>query len=1818
VENQQLRSRRRPLRSRRAWIYKLVTSGALALSATGAFSTEDASARIQSHFGYGGIDDITEFPPGDIAPWPIPQHDIIIWNEKQDVRLASNKRADFGFPFRSDQTYDNSNDFSSFDVEEGRIVDSHFIHANLANNNGQDRQGCIRFDTRVYAVLAMTGQIDNTEVLSDDRQTFNTFANSFWPGFDSPTLDYRTNGDVERGLEFDTNNDFVTVPASGNEVCVHFHVFQSEDEVRVLTDGSAPQLNLSGPTPANVGSQSCVTATFTRNGGAAAAGEIVPFSVAAGPNAGTTGTATNANGQPIAGNLGRTNSSGSTSFCYTGGVAGPPPDTITAFLDDGDGVQEGARSSQSSPGETMSGEPTASTTKTWKAGRIDVVKSALPSGDAQVFTFTPGGGLSPPGSFQLDDNPNSGTSNTKTFSNVPPGGGYSVSESPEAHWDLLDARCVNQQTGQTSSPSSISVGADEQVICTFTNQKRGTIVVNKTVNTVNSNPPQDFHFTTTGFSPGGFDLDADETNGMPPPSLTFVDIVPGSGYGLSEAPVTGWDLTGATCSGETSTTSITVSPGETVNCTFMNRERGKIVVQKFVNTVNPDPAQDFHFTTTGLDTPSFDLDADATNPMPRDDKTFDNLLPGSGYGVDEPLQDVPTGWDRTGATCTGEASTTSITVSPGETVTCTFTNRQRGKIKIKKVVSSVHTEDQDFDFTTGGGLSPAAFQLDDDNDTDATLSDERLFDNVVPGGGTISGGAYSVREQLPNDGWWQVQFQGFTCEETVVNSLTLAPTATIRVEPGETVTCTFRNIKFGTLILEKQISPGPDPDPYPPSFFFQGLPCGQQQYYDYEFDRYSWQSWLGGGESQTCERVLGSWHVTEYDPGPAYALGSVVCDDGNSPTPSTFDPFARRAHFKIDPGETVRCVFRNDDQRGRIVWDKEVAPGGYPEDYDPQRTLFNFYTSGFFCTDFSSYYGGVLGHGQTATCPLLLPGQHTVSESDDRPNFEVTDVSCDDGNSTIDLENRTATVNLEPREVVHCHFVNDDQRGEISWDKQMAPGGYPDAYDPHATRFSFATGFNCSHDFAGYFFYGTDLGHNQGVTCDRLSPGSSYPVTEGDRAPDFPLDNITCDDDGSPTPSAIDPIARSATFNLDPHERIHCRFTNRDDRGKIILRKEVADGGNDDAYTKQFVFRGRGTYPGGNPYFYCSGATDYFYDPDIYYHDTASLSDGQSVACDELTPGSYTIQESDYGPDFEVTGITCDDGNSTGNVAERRVTFNVEPQETVTCTLTNDDQRGGITFDKTVAPGGNADAYTKQFGFHGRGTYPDGNPYFLCSGATYSTYFFDPAYYTYDSASLSDGQSVSCDELPPGSYGIQESDYGPDFALTNITCDDGQPGTPSTVDVGSRLATFNVGSHEHVSCHFVNRDDRPSLTVVKRVVNDNGGTKTASDFTLHVTQGGTDVSGSPQAGSAAGTDYVLAPGEYSVAEDAAPSGYSRTSSGDCNVTLAYGDHKTCTITNDDIQPRLTVIKSVHNIHGGSLGPSDFTMHVAGTNVTPSSFAGNSSGTQVTLDAGDFNVSERGPGDDIDQAGYNPAYAGACYGTLAVGDVKTCTVTNNDGYVRPAAGANYRTPLTIAYQQCTGANINRYHAGPINKRSCNPTRPLSGYLTTGTTDANGKNPSFGGFVKLAVCNSGTISPPSICSTPPGMSAPDLRIEASLTDVRKKDLSDYTGNLLVTGTVQITDYSNAPSGGGYTHSGTSVQGTALPIPIKVPCTATTTGDIGSTCTLLTRASAVSPGYVVGGKRSVWGLGSIEVWDGGPDGSVDTTAGNTLYARQGIFVP
>ncbi len=108
--------------------------------------------------------------------------------------------------------------------------------------------------------------------------------------------------------------------------------------------------------------------------------------------------------------------------------------------------------------------------------------------------------------------------------------------------------------------------------------------------------------------------------------------VSGAGFGsktITESAVAGWSNTSLDCSEGTvdgSTATLDVDPGDTITCTYVNKQDATVTV---IKDAQPDAAQDFDYTTTGSQLSDFSLDDDA-------DATLSNTqvftVSGAGFG----------------------------------------------------------------------------------------------------------------------------------------------------------------------------------------------------------------------------------------------------------------------------------------------------------------------------------------------------------------------------------------------------------------------------------------------------------------------------------------------------------------------------------------------------------------------------------------------------------------------------------------------------------------------------------------------------------------------------------------------------------------------------------------------------------------------------------------------------------------------------------------------------------------------------------------------------------------------------------------------------------------------------------------------------------------------------------------------------------------------------------------------------------------------------------------------------------------------------------
>lgn len=899
-----------------------------------------------------------------------------------------------------------------------------------------------------------------------------------------------------------------------------------------------------------------------------------------------------------------------------------------------------------------------------------------------------------------------------------------------------------------------------------------------------------------------------------------------------------------------------------------------ITIHKITNS-SLDTTTQFTFNATGAGYSGFTLVGGSQNQQ--------TVSPGS-YTITEV---TPSGWDLTDLQCSESGTGTSATENlsgksvaitigsgGGGNIDCTFTNTlQTGTIVIIK--DTVPDDSQDFSFS--GDLG--AFSLDDD--ADGTLLNTKTFNDIVAGN-------YNVTEAEQTG----FSLTGINCVDPTQNSSvdTGTRTAGINLAPGETVTCTFTNTKQGKILIDKVTNP-----------------TGSQA--SFEFD----PSWSQSNFSLTDNATAhdsgylnpGTYSVTEVNIPTGWVLTGTSCSDGSDPS-----------SINLSAGETVTCTFTNTENATLIV--KKDMVGG--------TDTFNFTgtPNGSISID--------LGTIQTS----VAPGQYVVTEGA-VSGWDLNSIVCDDSNSTGNPVSRSATFNAEAGKTVTCTFTN-TKRGHIIVDKVTLPSG-------DSMTFSFdAQG----GTYADFFLTDAQVPNDQG-----LVPGT-YSVTEN--APTgWALTGLTCNDSNG----SVDLATGKANINLEAGETVTCTYTNTK-LGSISGMKFEDKNGNS---MKDVGDSGLSGWT-----ISLTGATNASVQTDV----------SGNYSFNNLLPGTYQVCEtlqSGWAQTSPGSGYTCPDGKgyevvlsagqtSTGNDFGNFKLVSIS----------------GKKFEDLDGDGASMETGEPYLGGWAIRLYKDGTPWVLIG------------------EQATDGTgSYSFTGLTAGTYKICEvlsDNWTQSFPTT------GTNNSPNNLSEGPRCITRNVTtSGDNPNAANFGNFKNPKLTVIKHVINDNGGTTEASAFDIHVKKDGADVVGSPAAGSEAGTTYTLTPGTYAVSEHTPPAGYANVTSdqtnGDCDanggVTLQSGDVKTCTITNDDQTAHLKLVKVVENDDGGNAQTTDFTLSATGP--TPISGTGS---VESDVNAGKYTLSE------TTLPGYT-ASSWSCVGgsqngsdiTLALGESATCTITNDD-------------------------------------------------------------------------------------------------------------------------------------------------------------------------------------------------------------------------------
>ncbi len=255
-----------------------------------------------------------------------------------------------------------------------------------------------------------------------------------------------------------------------------------------------------------------------------------------------------------------------------------------------------------------------------------------------------------------------------------------------------------------------------------------------------------------------------------------------------------------------------------------------------------------------------------------------------------------------------------------------------------------------------------------------------LADAQTHNAGPLAAGDYSIAI-APPAGW----VANGSCDDGS------APDA-VRLDPGETVTCTFQGERLPRLTVANETQPANDPQ----TFDFSLTPGESFQ--------------LAGGGRRAFDLLAGSYALTATTPDGWQRTGA-SCDNGDAPDA-----------LSLDVGDQVTCTFTHR-RLGRIVIEKQTLPDGATQ-------VFAFSAS-YDADGFS------LGDGQRDTSAFLAPGTYAVAET--LPAGWAQDsATCDDGSAP-------AAIDLGAGETVTCVFTN--ARAELTLSKTptptsvVAPGG---------------------------------------------------------------------------------------------------------------------------------------------------------------------------------------------------------------------------------------------------------------------------------------------------------------------------------------------------------------------------------------------------------------------------------------------------------------------------------------------------------------------------------------------------------------------------------------------------------------------------------------------------------------------------------------------------------------------------------------------------------------------------------------------------------
>lgn len=1231
---------------------------------------------------------------------------------------------------------------------------------------------------------------------------------------------------------------------------------------------------------------------------------------------------------------------------------------------------------------------TCNFTNAVQTGSITITKDAIPN-SAQDFSFTTtGSGLT---NFSLDDDANATLQNTRTFSNLLPGT-YTIAEDAVTGWDFDNLSCTGTGVVKNGASVTITLAPGASVSCTYTNRQQGKIIVSKV-----TNPSGDLTSFPVSISPTA-DVIGATTGSVTTASPVTFTVKQGT-YSVAEdlSGLPNWSNTGNTCTNLTINGNTPIVNGvPTLSCTVTNAKLAKLTI---VKDAVPNDAQDFSFTTSGTGLSNFSLDDDADATL-SNTKVFSNLALGQTYTVSE---DTLTGWKLTNLACSGGAIASPTTVgaisfvpTAGQEATCTYTNTKLGSIAGLK-----------WDDLNGDGVKDVTESTLDNwkiNLTGTDMNGQAVdTTSYITGTASPGSGAYSFDNLLPGT---------YTVTETQQTNWVQTSTnpASINLSAGQNVTgVDFGNRGQGTITVVKHLSPTSDEGKF--NLFVDGN-----------------EEASNVGHNGTTSAVTvwaGSHSVSETGVTLSNYSTTYSCSNGQSGTGTSI------TGITVNAGDAITCTITNTRKQGTVKVVKDVT-----NDNGGTKTAAKDFT---FTNNDGSAQTFIETTDPDGQRVLTLPVGST---------FDIEEVKEDqDGYTTSYTGTCSGTVTEQEQT---CTITNNDNKPILKLTKIVNNQFGGEAVETDWTLKATNSDEKADPEY---------ISGEGGVTSDNKFDAGTYTLTEAPTDGDSDItDNYTASKwkcNGEVLESNVIAIALG--------DSVSCEITNSDTPAAIVGNKTIVnadaslaadqsaaedweiwlysgvqnDKTIDWAYLKKTTTAADGSYSFDN---LVAG----------WYKVVETLKDGWtqifgsenvfSIGMGETYGDSEGEDKSDFGnfKNGSISGFKWNDLDASGTwdksaefgmggwtvFLDKNANKTFDNGEVTTVTATD----GSYSFDNLV-PGAYSVCEVQRsgwvqthpgpdtcqvviidqpgetnpdinFGNQGRATIKIVKA--LIPSADTGRFNLQIGNQTY-ATNVGDGENTGFVPVAAGTYDvIEQAGTGTNMAHyePQWSCEIGQQGT-SGFGTSTQLT---VAAGESAVCTFTNIRKTGKLTVVKTIVDEYSGKATEGDFTYKLTN---EVLTKETSFTEAGTVYILPVGTgFKVVETKIMSGYEMSNMTGCEGTIAEGDQR-CTITNTAIQPELTVKKIVNNRETTLDGDAnDFTMRVSAIDPTDDGFPGSTAGTKIGLDAGEYLVAEDSEKFKITTdpanktADYLATYSEGCAGTVALGDEKTCTVTNT-AILKPA-------------------------------------------------------------------------------------------------------------------------------------------------------------------------------------------------------------------------